>query len=353
MATNTFLFIMTSLMAIQLPSITGWELYDASSEMCCDGKLFNKSSGSDCCHGQSYNSSEQLCCQEGHQHRLVPFPALDVRVKDVKNTELLNCCGERVMDSRTHLCCNGNITSKVFKNSGCCGPKVFDLDRFICCGNGFLFRRSANMATKGRISQCCGNQGYDPKKFLCCDGKLHRSWSSTTAACCGRDAFDIGSQGCCGGHVYDDPFGILGCCADSTFELFTEICCDSKVYPDPMRSKACCGNNAYDPNNQTCCHGKQLSSSPLVLTKSESCCGEETFQSATHMCCNGTIVERLSERSECCGNSSYEKDSGEECCGGHTVVSGKALSHNNNINVKYCCNGQVIEATTTDKKLCC
>lgn len=340
---GAFLLAMTSLAVLT----AGFEFFDDSLEVCCDGKLFNKTTGNDCCHGQPYNSSEQLCCQAGHHPQRIDYPALDARIQEITNGKL-SCCGTIAMDTRTNLCCNGNVTSKVFKNSGCCGQKVYDVDRFICCGDGFLFRRSGNPATKGRISQCCGNQGYDPKRFLCCDGKLHRSWSSTTAACCGRDAFDIGSQGCCGGQIYDDPFGILGCCAESTFELFTEICCNSHVYPDPLRSKACCADNAYDPNNQTCCHGGQLSSNPLALSKAESCCGDVTYQVSTHMCCNSTVVERLSDRTECCGSSGYEKGSGDECCGGKTILNRKF------VNGDFCCKGEVIKSTSKDlKSLCC
>ena len=61
------------------------------------------------------------------------------------------CCGMEVIDTSSHLCCNGNAVENLYNNYGsCCGDSVIDDNSTICCDDVAHSKLNFNNPT------CCG-----------------------------------------------------------------------------------------------------------------------------------------------------------------------------------------------------
>ena len=127
------------------------------NKICCDGKLWKLSAGTDCCGTNPF------------------FP-------------------------RKQLCCGSKILSK--KKNGCCGISAFLKTKSFCCGNELRSR-------KDELTRCCGKnmKTYDPRQGeRCCgNGKI----ASAGEKCCGM-AIIAAEDSCCNMSIYDSRSSI--CC---------------------------------------------------------------------------------------------------------------------------------------------
>ncbi|KAI0240560.1 hypothetical protein LSAT2_008689 [Lamellibrachia satsuma] len=75
------------------------------------------------------------------------------------------CCGDRLISTRTTLCCAGGIKPIDWSNA-CCGHTAYHTDRNFCCFGRLHPRRD--------FDACCGTHAYKRLKSVCCKGILKR-----------------------------------------------------------------------------------------------------------------------------------------------------------------------------------
>lgn len=148
------------------PARCGTEVYDAARIICCGGITQPK-------------DMEKLL----YAHR----PGIGM-------TKIADCCGARLCDPATAICCRGNLKSRISQTTGnpatnmaleCCVADVYDRAEQLCCDDVIINK------TLGVDSQaCCGSLPYSPAEELCFDGvKLSRP-SGTASRCCGQQVFN-------------------------------------------------------------------------------------------------------------------------------------------------------------------
>lgn len=149
--------------AQELTADCNGNLYDPNQEICCNGVISRRTSGTNdeaCCGKFSYSPRSFLCCNGA------------VATKQFGDA----CCGQHTYDPDSTLCCDGMMISKWPENRACCGQHTYDTNHELCC-DGFTLIRGDNNA-------CCGPVPYDANSKLCCGNMVWEKGVSTR--CCGN-----------------------------------------------------------------------------------------------------------------------------------------------------------------------
>ena len=161
--------------------------YFLSTQVCCDGTVFNGTAGFGCCDGNYISQSTP---------------------HDV-------CCGGRFHTAQdNHVCCNQQYVL-VLPGSVCCPTD--DGDVAIDTGN-----------------TCCGGTPYNTSgSFICCGGMLYSNHSSRT--CCGSEMISTMTTECCNGVAYlqEDRHA---CCGSRYTDRDTTLCCTGSNGVSQVRS---------------------------------------------------------------------------------------------------------------------
>ncbi|XP_038073526.1 uncharacterized protein LOC119741726 isoform X2 [Patiria miniata] len=296
-------------------------------EACCNGQLFDSTTGK-CCGDHTWiNHDTQLCC--GHEVHAI--------------SEHGECCNHQWIETTTHTCCAGRVVEGVGE---CCGySDVYnDMTEHCCLGPG----SAGHVAAVGREAvvsgflECCGLETIDTRNKLCClDNPTDRKSSFTE--CCGADTYDTRTQVCCesGIEYRISPLvdGKVECCGLVTYNEDTDQCCESVITPNIGVGK-CCGAEAYNPLRSSCCDSVSLSIPEIPgvqaccsgvsylktqqvccgnalhdLEPGKECCGNSLYDVTNQLCCKGNIMEKAAPTSQCCGGSNTFDPEQQTCCG--------------------------------------
>ncbi|KAK2158606.1 hypothetical protein NP493_1787g00014 [Ridgeia piscesae] len=94
----------------------------------------------------SHVDPDSRCCREKGRYCFAKFPLvlLLVGVACLAMTNAFpryqNLCGGQPMRASVHICCNGRLQDKPYRQPACCGTEAYDAYYYICCGLGDLRR---------------------------------------------------------------------------------------------------------------------------------------------------------------------------------------------------------------------
>nr|XP_054758211.1 uncharacterized protein LOC129264369 [Lytechinus pictus] len=287
--------------------------YNVATEVCCGGNIYQGGRGNRplCCGDRIYNPKDAICCGG--------------EVKGKSEGE--RCCGfTQWYNPDTSICCGFHIHSNTNGQFDCCGSATYNTDEESCCPveeDGDI-----TMATLPGVGQCCGDRVIDPRYEICCDGVAHDNRDSLTE-CCGNSTYNVmtemccsdrlpynpSSQLCCHGHVHSSDNGAK-CCGSESYLASQSSCCNNNLFrgiPELPNVQACCGDESFFKTNHICCQDTLYEREGNVA-----CCGEETYNSSSELCCGSNdestaILEKSSPSEACCGLSTYDPTS-QTCC---------------------------------------
>lgn len=352
---------------ISPPYLANWTataLYDAATELCCQGIVYGGGllTYRRCCGSSIFDQATQVCC----------------------NGEVLSassdgkprlCCGSKsLFDPQQELCCfTSNDDATVYErqswSDACCGKARYNIATDFCCANATM----ANIYPRPPRSpaMCCGAEAFNPTTHVCCGKQAYEANSTACcsdapvskdkfAACCdtyAAPAPDGTPRLCCGHRIHDNRDHALGCCGSEPFDQREALCCSGSKGPQVVKvdegsanSKACCGERAFDPRTEGCCSdgiesnvfsAANASSAPFIR-----CCGAKSFDTRTDICCGRTMHQRDKQSVYCCGEDAFYPTSGLACCGGLASFD---------INTQVCCGVSVLPApnASASKRTCC
>ena len=124
--------------------------YYTSTQICCNGNVFNKTDGNACCDSAAYVNTMQVCCSN----------ELGSIISDGDS-----CCSDEngnsvAYISSSSLCCNGRIVGKD-QYSSCCAIPGFTSSTIKCCGSSTCTTTSV-YSTDSQNSISNGNRPYAP-----------------------------------------------------------------------------------------------------------------------------------------------------------------------------------------------
>lgn len=280
-------------------------VYNASSHVCCDGHLVEKTyEWGGCCSKQYFNYDTEFCCNE----------------EVYEDAENLACCADEVVfDPTSQLCCNRwkkvddewvsefLLHDTTSNTSECCELEMYDTKTHACCDDTITDK--PDDIPVDSVAGCCAGQIYDQDKQICCD-----KWELV------NDIYEITSS-----KVHDKIGNQINCCEDNVIDYDEEVCCSSGlVLPKPegneedRRHMYCCGEEIadYSNYNQRCINEKLVTFDNLDMSN----CGDEIYDVNTKGCCYLADKTYDSKTELCCGNAVMSRDEAgakegdDDCC---------------------------------------
>eukprot|EP00057_Strongylocentrotus_purpuratus_P022658 XP_011677132.1 PREDICTED: uncharacterized protein LOC100892964 [Strongylocentrotus purpuratus] len=322
------------------PLCCGDGIYNPKDEICCGGEVKSRSEGERCCgFTQWYNADTSICC--GHHVHLSKNGRFECcgsakyntaedtccpveEEGDITMTTLPGvgqCCGNRVIDPRREICCNGMAHEKTDSLTQCCGNSTYNKMTEMCCDNQSPYTPHSQLCCDGHVhssdngAQCCGSESYLASQSSCCHNNLFRGIPElpNVQACCGEVSFFKTNHICCQSTLYERGENV-GCCGQDTYDSSTELCCgfadeSTSIFEKSSPSEECCGLSTYDPTSQTCCEMASRSFDDIVGGE---CCGTDpdhvqAFDPSQATCCRGLQGEFLHHvptgEAQCCDSS--------------------------------------------------
>uniref|UniRef100_T1JGZ0 Uncharacterized protein n=1 Tax=Strigamia maritima TaxID=126957 RepID=T1JGZ0_STRMM len=370
--------------------------FDVTRQMCCDGKVHSMKIGFHCCGSEYFSVKKAKCCTSSITGNRTLLPFADDIASDPEATQSIKCCGSKLVDTRTHICCaqirryhtyyqprrlarisfssqrysrfhhrympmtrpQFTVYEKKYAQTGCCKGKIYNKKEKTCPSNiGHQSDHQAyQRANRNRYIEhgrprpsyhypmfgICNRTTYNVKTHICCfltrrnDTSLHStSESKVVAAKSSRTS-------CCGLQPYDWD---------------KEICCDNKqIHPqNPEGTMECCGLTVYDTSSKRCCESSDaVEDVDKLPDNADSCCGENKipFDSDAQMCCGNKVFDIPKDihgpRYFCC----WDEKSGQQpsiydprnqvCCGG--------VKHDNSGHRAGCCGSETVD---WHSEVCC
>ncbi|CAG5131408.1 unnamed protein product [Candidula unifasciata] len=143
--------------------------YYPATQICCSGRVENKSSGyDDCCGMKPYKSISQQCCDNEISN--IPLTEGRCCLRDFTvykfgdpQNPCLATCGSKTYDAVTQVCCEGMVHTR-HENTECCGTSAIITSTTECCGEMFPYSRSGTI-------RCCGDRELFDNKHSKCQNK--------------------------------------------------------------------------------------------------------------------------------------------------------------------------------------
>jgi len=385
-------------------SVCGLRCFSNSSQVCCDGSVFDREPGFACC-GSTYvrEESGQTCCGS----RMVP------------SRPGYHCCGDLYAPmSSDEICCDGAVGrgnsccgAVAFVNTPtaprvCCGGRVFAFSpQRQCCGGQMVPSvlqcctddssgvSRAHAPSDGKV--CCGTDSVFANVTTCCEGQAHYFRSTAikaedTRVCCGRNLIS-GNDSCCNGEGYDPT---VNSCSDRSTGASAEQCGSGSLCLLSQANSAYCDICGFDTNRASCfaipqsdvdahaatfdyhtedggtvhtlaanyescalvvCGADQSSCNGTCYDDDQVCCNGVLHNfNSSHQCCGEAYVAFSSPSDVCCGGAFHPREADRQCCGGvYSQVSVGEICCDGTVGVGTSCCGTVAFTDSNERPLIC
>nr|XP_054758212.1 uncharacterized protein LOC129264370 isoform X1 [Lytechinus pictus] len=272
----------------------GSNLYDPTTELCCDGFRYEAEENSVCCGNKPYQANGSHLCCNGTLHT---------------QAEGKECCNRAAFYPSTHQCFSTGGQNIIIQ--------LLD-DHTLSATNAFCIEGSYNATNQtccdgllhNGLRECCSNRVIKaPSQEICCNGAIHQKIYGEESQCCPSGQIMHQSLGC---NPYHSDFGhqlcndteffplTQGCCAGMVYSLSDAQCRDDKVF-------FLCGEDFYSPDEQTCCNGS------LTDIPNGQCCQNTAYDPTSKICCQGYVRRIRRGRNQCCGALAFDFNK-EMCC---------------------------------------
>eukprot|EP00112_Aurelia_sp_Birch-Aquarium-sp1_P006682 Seg1732.7 transcript_id=Seg1732.7/GoldUCD/mRNA.D3Y31 product=Galaxin protein_id=Seg1732.7/GoldUCD/D3Y31 len=130
--------------------------YNPKKKFCCEYKTHDFAPGAACCREKSrgwgldayrlYNATTQVCCLG--------------KINKKSYGSNTYCCKKNSYNHATDMCCNYMVKRKRPGDNSCCGNFPYNANRYLCCSGKLRVKRS-------RYHLCCFGQTYDNRYYMC------------------------------------------------------------------------------------------------------------------------------------------------------------------------------------------